>query len=96
MYVDLQTVRRDFSLLVQIMVDTVLKKMLIERDVENAKAYTRSKISDLLQVGLAACNGKLFCAEVCVGVLCRAHRTRHLVGYGPSCSLSSLLAVEQD
>ncbi|KAL8447481.1 hypothetical protein Emed_004364 [Eimeria media] len=45
----IETVRRDFSLLVQIMVDTVLKKMLIERDVENAKAYTRSKIADLLQ-----------------------------------------------
>lgn len=40
-------------MLVQIMVDTVLKKMLIERDVENAKAYTRTKISDLLQVGPA-------------------------------------------
>ena len=39
-------------MLVQIMVDTVLKKMLIERDVENAKAYTRTKISELLQVGL--------------------------------------------
>lgn len=47
---DSQTVRRDFSMLVQIMVDTVLKKMLIERDVENAKAYTRTKISELLQV----------------------------------------------
>ncbi|KAL8445942.1 hypothetical protein Emag_004907 [Eimeria magna] len=46
----IETVRRDFSLLVQIMVDTVLKKMLIDRDVENAKAYTRSKIADLLQV----------------------------------------------
>ncbi|XP_026190988.1 DNA polymerase delta catalytic subunit [Cyclospora cayetanensis] len=45
----IETVRRDFSMLVQIMVDTVLKKMLIERDVENAKAYTRTKISDLLQ-----------------------------------------------
>lgn len=45
----IETVRRDFSLLVQIMVDTVLKKMLIERDVENAKAYTRTKISELLQ-----------------------------------------------
>lgn len=33
------------------MVDTVLRKMLIERDVENAKAYTRTKISELLQVG---------------------------------------------
>ncbi|KAL8431086.1 hypothetical protein ACSSS7_005491 [Eimeria intestinalis] len=46
----IETVRRDFSLLVQIMVDTVLKKMLIDRDVENAKAYTRSKIAELLQV----------------------------------------------
>ncbi|KAL8272885.1 hypothetical protein Esti_003194 [Eimeria stiedai] len=45
----IETVRRDFSLLVQVMVDTVLRKMLIERDVENAKAYTRSKIADLLQ-----------------------------------------------
>ncbi|CDJ70333.1 DNA polymerase delta catalytic subunit, putative [Eimeria necatrix] len=45
----IETVRRDFSMLVQIMVDTVLKKMLIERDVENAKAYTRTKISELLQ-----------------------------------------------
>ncbi|KAL8429124.1 hypothetical protein Efla_003177 [Eimeria flavescens] len=45
----IETVRRDFSMLVQIMVDTVLKKMLIERDVENAKAYTRSKIAELLQ-----------------------------------------------
>ncbi|CDI84986.1 DNA polymerase delta catalytic subunit, putative [Eimeria praecox] len=45
----IETVRRDFSMLVQIMVDTVLKKMLIDKDVENAKAYTRNKIAELLQ-----------------------------------------------
>lgn len=45
-----QTVRRDFSLLVQTMVDTVLRKMLIDRDVEAAKEYTRRKVADLLQV----------------------------------------------
>ncbi|PHJ21520.1 dna polymerase delta catalytic subunit [Cystoisospora suis] len=45
----IETVRRDFSLLVQTMVDTVLRKMLIDRDVEAAKEYTRRKVADLLQ-----------------------------------------------
>lgn len=45
----LQTVRRDFCLLVQQLIDTVLKKLLIDKDEEGAKEYTRSVISDLLQ-----------------------------------------------
>ncbi|KAF8822137.1 Dna polymerase [Cardiosporidium cionae] len=43
------TVRRDFCPLVQQMVDTALKKMLIEKDVEGAKLYTQKKIAELLQ-----------------------------------------------
>lgn len=44
-----QTVRRDFCLLVQQLVDTVLRKLLIDQDEEGAKNYTRQVISDLLQ-----------------------------------------------
>ncbi|PFH33207.1 DNA polymerase [Besnoitia besnoiti] len=45
----IETVRRDFSLLVQTMADTVLRKMLIDKDVEAAKEYTRKKVAELLQ-----------------------------------------------
>lgn len=45
----LQTVRRDFCLLVQQLVDTVLRKLLIDQDEEGAKEYTRQVISNLLQ-----------------------------------------------
>nr|CEL67028.1 TPA: DNA polymerase, related [Neospora caninum Liverpool] len=45
----IETVRRDFSLLVQTMADTVLRKMLIDKDVEAAKEYTRTKVAELLQ-----------------------------------------------
>ncbi|KFH00637.1 DNA polymerase, partial [Toxoplasma gondii VAND] len=45
----IETVRRDFSLLVQTMADTVLRKMLIDKDVEAAKEYTRRKVAELLQ-----------------------------------------------
>lgn len=45
----IQTVRRDFCLLVQQLVDTVLKKILIENDEKGAVEYTKQVVSDLLQ-----------------------------------------------
>lgn len=45
----IETVRRDNCRLVQTVIDTSLKKILIDRDVEGAKAYVKQVISDLLQ-----------------------------------------------
>uniref|UniRef100_A0AAV1TDL5 DNA polymerase n=1 Tax=Peronospora matthiolae TaxID=2874970 RepID=A0AAV1TDL5_9STRA len=45
----LETVRRDNCLLVRRMVESVLRKILINRDVPGAIAYTKNVISDLLQ-----------------------------------------------
>ncbi|KAH8741198.1 DNA polymerase delta catalytic subunit [Cryptosporidium ryanae] len=45
----IETVRRDNCILVQKVVDSVLKKILIDKDVEGAKQYTRNVISDLLK-----------------------------------------------
>eukprot|EP01056_Protomagalhaensia_sp_Gyna25_P002551 Protomagalhaensia_sp_Gyna_25__2550@NODE_2442_length_1083_cov_9_130268_g2022_i0_p1_GENE_NODE_2442_length_1083_cov_9_130268_g2022_i0NODE_2442_length_1083_cov_9_130268_g2022_i0_p1_ORF_typecomplete_len351_score60_09DNA_pol_B/PF00136_21/6_2e48zfC4pol/PF14260_6/9_5e19Stc1/PF12898_7/0_35Stc1/PF12898_7/3_5e02C6_DPF/PF10170_9/6_1e02C6_DPF/PF10170_9/0_67zfRINGlike/PF08746_11/1_5e02zfRINGlike/PF08746_11/2_1_NODE_2442_length_1083_cov_9_130268_g2022_i01371054 len=44
----IETVRRDFCLLVQQMVDDALKLLLVERDVEGAKRITKQRIQDLL------------------------------------------------
>jgi DNA polymerase delta subunit 1 len=45
----IETVRRDNCALTRRVVDTVLRKILIERNVEGAIAYTKGVISDLLQ-----------------------------------------------
>ena len=45
----LETVRRDNCLLVRRMIDTCLRKLLIERDVPGAIDYAKGTISDLLQ-----------------------------------------------
>jgi DNA polymerase delta subunit 1 len=45
----IESVRRDNCLLVRNVLDTCLKKILLERDVEGAKAYVKNTISDLLQ-----------------------------------------------
>ncbi|KAJ5677940.1 DNA polymerase delta catalytic subunit [Penicillium maclennaniae] len=45
----IETVRRDNCLLVQNVIETVLNKILIERDVDGAQDYVKSTISDLLQ-----------------------------------------------
>lgn len=45
----LETVRRDNCLLVRKVVETCLRKILIERDVQGAIDYTKSTIADLLQ-----------------------------------------------
>ncbi len=45
----LETVRRDNCLLVRKLVDTCLRKILIQRDVQGAINYAKSTISDLLQ-----------------------------------------------
>ena len=45
----LETVRRDNCLLVRKMVDTCLRKILIDRDVKGAIAYAKTTIADLLQ-----------------------------------------------
>lgn len=45
----IETVRRDNCRLVQTVIDTSLRKILIERDVEGAKSYVKNVISDLLQ-----------------------------------------------
>ncbi|KAK6590295.1 DNA polymerase delta catalytic DNAQ-like 3 exonuclease RN fold [Cryptosporidium xiaoi] len=45
----IETVRRDNCILVQKVVDAVLKKILIDKDVEGAKQYTKTVISDLLK-----------------------------------------------
>lgn len=45
----IETVRRDNCRLVQTVVDTCLRKILIERDVNGAKEYVKEMIKDLLQ-----------------------------------------------
>jgi DNA polymerase delta subunit 1 len=45
----LETVRRDNCLLVRRVIETCLKKILIERDVQSAIDFTKKTISDLLQ-----------------------------------------------
>ncbi|RKP22413.1 hypothetical protein SYNPS1DRAFT_31999 [Syncephalis pseudoplumigaleata] len=45
----IETVRRDNCQLVQAVIDTCLRKILIERDVAGAEAYTKQIIADLLQ-----------------------------------------------
>ncbi len=45
----IETVRRDNCRLVQIVIETVLKKILMERDLEGAQSYVKEMISNLLQ-----------------------------------------------
>eukprot|EP01133_Synstelium_polycarpum_P003579 gene3579-4095_t len=45
----LEMVRRDTCLLVRNVVSNILKKLLIDKDIEGATEYTKSVISDLLQ-----------------------------------------------
>ncbi|KAL9106108.1 MAG: hypothetical protein Q9227_008808 [Pyrenula ochraceoflavens] len=45
----LETVRRDNCRLVQTVMETVLRKILIDRDIDGAQDYVKSQISDLLQ-----------------------------------------------
>lgn len=45
----IETVRRDNCRLVQIVIETCLRKMLVDRDVGAAEAYVKQVISDLLQ-----------------------------------------------
>ncbi|CAG8460463.1 9538_t:CDS:10 [Cetraspora pellucida] len=45
----IETVRRDNCLLVQNVIETCLRKVLIDRDVSGAVAYAKKTISDLLQ-----------------------------------------------
>ncbi|KAG9304598.1 hypothetical protein G9A89_020162 [Geosiphon pyriformis] len=45
----IETVRRDNCLLVQHVIETCLRKILVDRDVDGAKDYTMKIISDLLQ-----------------------------------------------
>ncbi|KAJ5083557.1 DNA polymerase delta catalytic subunit [Penicillium angulare] len=45
----IETVRRDNCLLVQNVIETVLNKILIERNIDAAQEYVRATISDLLQ-----------------------------------------------
>ncbi|EGG04342.1 uncharacterized protein MELLADRAFT_53062 [Melampsora larici-populina 98AG31] len=45
----IETVRRDNCRLVQTVIETCLKKMLIDRDVQGAEDYTKQVIADLLQ-----------------------------------------------
>ncbi|KAN0061513.1 DNA-directed DNA polymerase delta [Thecaphora frezii] len=45
----IETVRRDNCRLVQTVIDTCLRKMLIDRDVKGAEEYAKQIISDLLQ-----------------------------------------------
>ncbi|ODQ54350.1 hypothetical protein SAICODRAFT_208664 [Saitoella complicata NRRL Y-17804] len=45
----IETVRRDNCRLVQNVIDTALRKMLIDQDVEGAQQYTKNIIADLLQ-----------------------------------------------
>ncbi|KAK5380408.1 DNA-directed DNA polymerase delta [Exophiala xenobiotica] len=45
----IETVRRDNCRLVQIVIETVLKKILMDRDLEGAQDYVRETISNLLQ-----------------------------------------------
>ncbi|KAI5806949.1 DNA polymerase family B-domain-containing protein [Geopyxis carbonaria] len=45
----IETVRRDNCRLVQVCIETVLKKILIDQDVDGAQSYVKDMISDLLQ-----------------------------------------------
>ncbi|RAH67704.1 DNA-directed DNA polymerase delta POL3 [Aspergillus aculeatinus CBS 121060] len=45
----IETVRRDNCLLVQNVIETVLHKILIDRDIDGAQDYVKDTISDLLQ-----------------------------------------------
>ncbi|KAL7749935.1 DNA-directed DNA polymerase delta [Sorochytrium milnesiophthora] len=45
----IETVRRDNCQLVAYIIDTCLRKILMERDVEGAKTFVKKEISDLLQ-----------------------------------------------
>ncbi|RMD45123.1 hypothetical protein DV735_g64, partial [Chaetothyriales sp. CBS 134920] len=45
----IETVRRDNCRLVQVVIETVLKKILIDRDLEGAQTYVKETISSLLQ-----------------------------------------------
>ncbi|KAF8603753.1 delta DNA polymerase, partial [Ceratobasidium sp. AG-I] len=45
----IETVRRDNCRLVQTVIETCLRKLLIDRDVKGAEEYTKQTISDLLQ-----------------------------------------------
>ncbi|RPA95975.1 hypothetical protein L873DRAFT_1812061 [Choiromyces venosus 120613-1] len=45
----IETVRRDNCMLVQVCIETVLRKLLIDQDVEGAQTYVKDLISDLLQ-----------------------------------------------
>ncbi|KAF8421003.1 DNA polymerase family B-domain-containing protein [Tirmania nivea] len=45
----IETVRRDNCRLVQNVIDTVLRKILMDRDVDGAQTYVKDTISDLLQ-----------------------------------------------
>ncbi|WEW61216.1 DNA-directed DNA polymerase delta [Emydomyces testavorans] len=45
----IETVRRDNCRLVQTVIETVLKKILIDRDVDGAQSYVKDTIADLLQ-----------------------------------------------
>ncbi|KAK2864970.1 DNA-directed DNA polymerase delta [Arthroderma sp. PD_2] len=45
----IETVRRDNCLLVQTVIETVLNKILIDRNVSGAETYVKNTISDLLQ-----------------------------------------------
>lgn len=45
----IETVRRDNCRLVQTLIDTCLRKMLIDRDVQGAEDFVKQTISDLLQ-----------------------------------------------
>lgn len=44
----IETVRRDFCILIQQMMETVLNKLLIEKDLNSAIEYTKTKIKELL------------------------------------------------
>src|SRR5262249_55952606 len=45
----IETVRRDNCRLVQTVIDTVLRKILIDQDVDGAQDYVKTMIADLLQ-----------------------------------------------
>ncbi|KKY17429.1 putative dna polymerase delta catalytic subunit [Phaeomoniella chlamydospora] len=45
----IETVRRDNCRLVQTVIETVLRKILIDRDLDGAQSYVKDTISDLLQ-----------------------------------------------
>ncbi|KAJ3210696.1 DNA-directed DNA polymerase delta [Dinochytrium kinnereticum] len=45
----IETVRRDSCKMVSVVIDTCLKKVLIDRDIKGAESYVKSIIADLLQ-----------------------------------------------